>query len=72
VEVAGMSGPPPHPAAPANIPLAAGGPPIVTTRMMKARAEISRELGYPDGKVVAWWRVLEQLLDARDRARSTP
>jgi hypothetical protein len=64
--VSSPSSPPP------NIPLASGGPPIVATRMMEARAEISRELGYPDGKVVPWWRVLEQLLDARDRARSTP
>jgi hypothetical protein len=64
-----MSGPE---SPPANIPLASGGPPVIATRMMTARAEISAELGYPPGKLVAWWQVLEQLLDARDRARSTP
>lgn len=54
---------------PANIPLAAGGPPIVATRMMAARDEISRELGYPPGQLAAWWQVLQKLLDDRDQAK---
>lgn len=54
---------------PANIPLASGGPPIVAIRMMAARDEISRELGYPPGQLAAWWQVLQKLLDDRDQAR---
>lgn len=58
-----MSQPPP------NIPLAAGGPPVIATRMMSARDRISRDLGYPDGKSAAWWQVLERLLDVYDQER---
>lgn len=51
---------------PPNIPLAAGGPPIIATRMMAMRAQVSRDLGYPDGKLAAWWQVLERLLNVYD------
>ena len=51
---------------PQNIPLAAGGPPIIATRMMRMRDQLSRELGYPPGQVAAWWQVLERLLDVHD------
>lgn len=51
---------------PLNIPLASGGPPIVATRMMAMRDQLSRELGYPAGKYVAWWQVFERLLDVHD------
>ena len=51
---------------PQNIPLAAGGPPIVATRMMALREQMSRELGYPAGQSAAWWQVLERLLDVYD------
>jgi hypothetical protein len=54
---------------PQNIPLAAGGPPIIATRMIDARARISRDLGYPDGKSAAWWQVLEQLLNTYDETK---
>lgn len=49
---------------PANIPLASGGPPVIATRMVALRAEISRDKGYPPGRLVAWWQVLETLLDS--------
>ena len=51
---------------PANIPLAAGGPPIITERMVEFRTQLSRELGYPPPKLAAWWQVFERLLDVHD------
>lgn len=62
MEVAGVN----SPAAPANIPLASGGPPIITARMVAMRDQLSRELGYTGGKQAAWWQVLERLLDVYD------
>lgn len=55
-----MSTPPP------NIPLAAGGPPIIATRMVELRTKLSRELGYASPQLVPWHRVLERLLDVYD------